>query len=150
MPPRIWTRPPCSGLWRSATCQVRRCPACKTLFACARETIETVLMRYGRTSDCVPSTQVAARLVVFLRHRQSRFNAEHQQWRESWTRSSIRPPSRVQKQAITNLVFMGRATLANYDAPGAQSVLDDTRGFWLGARRFNISTAAGAWHPAQG
>jgi 23S rRNA (adenine2503-C2)-methyltransferase len=54
---------------------------------------------------------------------------------------------KVQGQAVTNVVFMGMGEpLANYDATWAAiQILNDRRGFGLGARRFTISTAG--WVP---
>jgi 23S rRNA (adenine2503-C2)-methyltransferase len=108
------------------------------------ETIESVLMRYeGRQSVCVSSQVGCALGCPFCATGQSGFTRNLSAG--EIVEQVLYFARQLQKQdlPITNVVLMGMGEpLANYDATWyAIRILNDARGFKLGARRFTISTA---------
>jgi 23S rRNA (adenine2503-C2)-methyltransferase len=117
----------------------------KTLFSLRdNETIETVLMRYeGRQTVCA-STQVGCAIgCPFCATGQSGFRRNLSSGEIVGQVLHFARQLQSQGKVVTNLVFMGMGEpLANYDATWhAIRVMNDPRGFGLGARRFTISTA---------
>jgi len=107
------------------------------------ETIESVLMHYeGRHTVCV-STQVGCALgCPFCATGQSGFKRNLSGGEIVGQVLYFARQLQEQGAAITNVVFMGMGEpLANYEATWqAIRILNDHRGFNLGARRFTIST----------
>jgi 23S rRNA (adenine2503-C2)-methyltransferase len=117
----------------------------KTLFSLRdNETIEAVLMRYdGRQTVCV-STQVGCAIgCPFCATGRSGFRRNLSSGEIVDQVLHFARQLQSQGKAVTNLVLMGMGEpLANYEATWrAIRVLNDPRGFGLGARRFTISTA---------
>ena len=116
----------------------------KTLFQLSDgETIESVLMRSeGRHTVCISSQVGCAVACPFCATGQSRFRRNLSSGeivaQVLYFASQLHP----QGLSITNTVFMGMGEpLANYEAVWqAIEVLNDGRGFGLGARRFTVST----------
>lgn len=108
------------------------------------ETIEAVVMRYdGRQTVCV-STQVGCAIdCPFCATGQSGFRRNLSSGEIADQVLYFARVLQPQGKAVTNVVLMGMGEpLANYDATWrAVRVLNDPRGFGLGARRFTISTA---------
>jgi len=108
------------------------------------ETIESVLMRYeGRQSVCISSQVGCALGCPFCATGQGGFkrNLSPGEIVEQVLYSARQLQS--QGLAVNNVVLMGMGEpLANYEATWkAIRILNDPRGFRLGARRFTISTA---------
>lgn len=107
------------------------------------ETIESVLMHYeGRHTVCL-STQVGCALgCLFCATGQSGFRRNLSSGEIVGQVLYFAQQLREQGAAVTNVVFMGMGEpLANYEATlQAIRILNDHRGFNLGARRFTIST----------
>nr|MBC7244318.1 23S rRNA (adenine(2503)-C(2))-methyltransferase RlmN [Chloroflexota bacterium] len=107
------------------------------------ETIESVLMHYeGRHTVCL-STQVGCALgCPFCATGQSGFKRNLSSGEIVGQVLYFAQQLRERGATVTNVVFMGMGEpLANYEATlHAIRVLNDHRGFNLGARRFTIST----------
>jgi len=108
------------------------------------ETIESVWMRYeGRHSVCVSSQVGCALHCPFCATGQSGFTRNLTPG--EIVEQVLHFARRLRKEggAVSNVVLMGMGEpLANYDAVWhAIRILNDARGFGLGARRFTISTA---------
>ena len=104
------------------------------------EAIETVLMHYeGRHSVCVSSQVGCAFGCLFCATGQSGFKRNLS---SGEIVDQVLYFARRLNESLTNVVFMGMGEpLANYDATWrAVQILNDRRGFGLGARRFTIST----------
>jgi 23S rRNA (adenine2503-C2)-methyltransferase len=117
----------------------------KTLLQlCDGETIETVLMRCdGRQTVCV-STQVGCAIgCPFCATGQGGFRRNLSSGEIVDQVLYSARALNLQGEALTNVVLMGMGEpLANYEATWrAIRLLNDPRGFGLGARRFTISTA---------
>jgi len=107
------------------------------------ETIETVLMRYeGRQTVCVSSQVGCALGCPFCATGQSGFKRNLSSGEIVDQVLYFAQLLKAREKAVTNVVFMGMGEpLANYDATWrAIQILNDRRGFGLGARRFTIST----------
>jgi 23S rRNA (adenine2503-C2)-methyltransferase len=112
------------------------------------ETLETVLMHYeGRQTVCISSQIGCALGCPFCATGQSGFTRNLSVGEIVTQVLHFARLLRMQGQAVTNVVFMGMGEpLANYDPTWAAiRILNDRRGFSLGARRFTISTAG--WVP---
>jgi 23S rRNA (adenine2503-C2)-methyltransferase len=108
------------------------------------ETIESVLMRYeGRQSVCISSQVGCALGCPFCATGQGGFKRNLSPGEIVEQVLYFARQLQAQDLPITNVVLMGMGEpLANYDATWqAIRVLNDPRGFKLGARRFTISTA---------
>jgi len=108
------------------------------------ETIESVLMRYeGRQSVCVSSQVGCALGCLFCATGQGGFKRNLSAGEIVEQVLFFARQLQPQNLPITNVVLMGMGEpLANYDATWkAITILNDARGFKLGARRFTISTA---------
>jgi len=117
----------------------------KTLFELPDgETIEAVLMRYqGRRTACISSQVGCAIGCPFCATGQSGFVRNLSTGEIVDQVLYFARMLKEQGQSITNVVMMGMGEpLANYDAMwGAIEILNDRRGFALGARRLTVSTA---------
>jgi 23S rRNA (adenine2503-C2)-methyltransferase len=112
------------------------------------ETIETVLMHYeGRQTVCISSQVGCALGCPFCATGQSGFKRNLSAGEIVDQVLYSAQLLKLQGQAVTNVVFMGMGEpLANYGAMWtATRILNDQRGFGLGARRFTVSTAG--WVP---
>lgn len=108
------------------------------------ETIETVLMRYeGRQSVCISSQVGCALGCPFCATGQGGFRRNLSPGEIVEQVLYFARQLQQQDLPITNVVLMGMGEpLANYDATWkAIRIVNDPRGFKLGARRFTISTA---------
>lgn len=108
------------------------------------ETIESVLMRYeGRQSVCISSQVGCALSCLFCATGQGGFKRNLSPGEIVEQVLYFARQLQQQDLPITNVVLMGMGEpLANYDATWhAIRILNDPRGFKLGARRFTISTA---------
>jgi 23S rRNA (adenine2503-C2)-methyltransferase len=108
------------------------------------ETIESVLMRYeGRQSVCISSQVGCALGCPFCATGQGGFRRNLSPGEIVEQVLYFARQLQAQSLPITNVVLMGMGEpLANYDATWhAVRILNDPRGFKLGARRFTISTA---------
>jgi 23S rRNA (adenine2503-C2)-methyltransferase len=108
------------------------------------ETIESVLMRYeGRQSVCISSQVGCALGCPFCATGQSGFQRNLSAGEIVEQVLYFARQLQTQDLPVTNVVLMGMGEpLANYDATWkAIRILNDARGFKLGARRFTISTA---------
>jgi 23S rRNA (adenine2503-C2)-methyltransferase len=108
------------------------------------ETIESVLMRYeGRQSVCISSQVGCALGCPFCATGQSGFQRNLSPGEIVEQVLYFARQLQTQDLPVTNVVLMGMGEpLANYDATWkAIRILNDARGFKLGARRFTISTA---------
>ena len=107
------------------------------------ETIESVLMRYeGRQSVCLSSQVGCAVGCPFCATGQSGFVRNLTAGEIVDQVLHFARQLREEECSVTNVVLMGMGEpLANYDAVWkAIRILNDARGFRLGARRFTIST----------
>jgi 23S rRNA (adenine2503-C2)-methyltransferase len=107
------------------------------------ETIEVVLMRYeGRHTVCISSQVGCALDCAFCATGHSGFKRNLSTGEIVGQVLYLAQLLRVRGEAVANVVFMGMGEpLANYDATWhAIRILNDPRGFGLGARRFTIST----------
>jgi len=112
------------------------------------ETIETVLMRYqGRQTVCVSSQVGCALGCPFCATGQSGFKRNLSTGEIVDQVLYYAQLLKLRDEAVTNVVFMGMGEpLANYDETWrAIQILNDPRGFGLGARRFTVSTVG--WVP---
>jgi 23S rRNA (adenine2503-C2)-methyltransferase len=108
------------------------------------ETIESVLMRYeGRQSVCISSQVGCALGCPFCATGQGGFKRNLIPGEIVEQVLYFARQLQAQSLPITNVVLMGMGEpLANYDATWhAIRILNDPRGFKLGARRFTLSTA---------
>ncbi len=108
------------------------------------ETIESVLMRYeGRQSVCISSQVGCALGCPFCATGQSGFKRNLSAGEIVEQVLYLARQLQQQDLPVTNVVLMGMGEpLANYDATWkAIRILNDPRGFKLGARRFTLSTA---------
>ena len=108
------------------------------------ETIESVLMRYeGRQSVCVSSQVGCALSCPFCATGQGGFKRNLSPGEIVEQVLYFARQLLAQNLTISNVVLMGMGEpLANYEATWqAIRILNDPRGFKLGARRFTISTA---------
>jgi 23S rRNA (adenine2503-C2)-methyltransferase len=108
------------------------------------ETIESVLMRYeGRQSVCISSQVGCALGCLFCATGQGGFKRNLSPGEIVEQVLYFARQLQQQDLPITNVVLMGMGEpLANYGATWhAIRILNDPRGFKLGARRFTISTA---------
>jgi 23S rRNA (adenine2503-C2)-methyltransferase len=108
------------------------------------ETIEAVLMRYsGRHTVCISSQVGCAVGCPFCATGQSGFSRNLSTGEMVDQVLHFARLLKEQDLSLTNVVLMGMGEpLANYDAMwGAIEILNDRRGFGLGARRFTVSTA---------
>jgi 23S rRNA (adenine2503-C2)-methyltransferase len=116
----------------------------KTLFQLPDgETIEAVLMRYeGRHTVCISSQVGCAIGCPFCATGQSGFTRNLSSGEIIAQVLHFAYQLHEQELSITNVVFMGMGEpLANYEATWqAVEVLNDKKGFGLGARRFTVST----------
>lgn len=107
------------------------------------ETIESVLMRYeGRQSVCLSSQVGCAVGCPFCATGQSGFKRNLTCGEIVDQVLHFARQLHTERSTVTNVVFMGMGEpLANYDAVWkAIRILNDARGFRLGARRFTVST----------
>jgi len=108
-----------------------------------RETIETVIMRYVRRNTACVSTQVGCGMgCKFCATGQSGFTRDLTAGEIVGQILASARLLHVESRHLSNVVFMGMGEpLANDDATlKAIRILNDPRGFSLGARSFTIST----------
>ena len=107
------------------------------------ETIETVVMRYARRNTVCVSTQVGCAMACkFCATGQSGFTRDLTTGEIVDQVLTAARLLQAESEHLSNVVFMGMGEpMANYQATlKAIRILNDSRGFSLGARSFTIST----------